>query len=62
MARKKITIAAPKFTVFSMTYADKSARVEKTAIDVDALGAVLYKSLPSTATETDAADDSVSEN
>ena len=62
MAPKKIAISRQNSPAISEHYEDKSERVEKIAIDVDAFGVVLYKSHPSTATDTDAADDSVSEN
>ncbi|MBL8626585.1 MAG: hypothetical protein JNK64_35170 [Myxococcales bacterium] len=62
MAQKKCAIRCAISYAISWSYAAKSERVEKIAIDVDAFGVVLYKSHPSTATDTDAADDSVSEN
>jgi hypothetical protein len=62
MAPKRTTISAPKYVFISISCEPKPEPAEKSAFDVDASGAVLYKSHPSTATDTDAADDSVSEN
>ena len=62
MAQKKCAIRRRISYAIPYVYAAKSERVEKIAIDVDAFGVVLYKSHPSTATDTDAADELVSEN
>ena len=62
MAQKECAIRPRISSAITGVYEAKLERVEKIAIDVDAFGVVLYKSHPSTATDTDAADDSVSEN
>jgi hypothetical protein len=62
MAPEKIAIAARNSVLILGNYVVAAARAEKSVFDVDAPEVVLYKSLPSTANKTDAADDSVSEN
>ena len=62
MVPEKIAIAARNPVLILGNYDVAPARAEKSVFDVDAPEVVLYKSLPSTANKTDAADDSVSEN